>query len=456
MTALLLVGLAAGSLARTVPVSAAVALPDRITSVSAISGPDVGQVTISWAQSGGNTTSFQIEGSLTTFSPSSRNSLARHGRIYRMYAVPAALRSVTLSAEQVAAAGAPVASGNMLYYRVFALNQSANGQKVRAYPDLRAVLPQPVTPGTSDTALRVATFNVRTARATGDARKWLTRAPDVAEEILSREPGVVALQELGPGRADGKTGSLKGRARQTTSLETALAKAGGSRYKLVRSTPYWAPRTKHDTQGTRILYDTNRFRLSSDCPEKTGKSNYSDSCTIVLPVRAQDSLKLRRIAAYARFTDKKTGKRFYVVTAHLDQRHSSNASAELSYDTLRGQQAKKIADAMDEINTDDLPVVIGGDFNSWQNNRIGNAPNETLVNRGYYDTASAPFRINLDYPTVNQFSKTLAPNSLGVGVRLDVIMVKGGLGAEQTENVTKPVDAERPSDHSLVVSDIVL
>jgi hypothetical protein len=85
--------------------------------------------------------------------------------------------------------------------------------------------------------VRVATFNVRTARATQDKRKWLQRAPDVAREILSRKPGVVALQELGPGRADGKKGTLKGKTRQTTSLTNTLRRLGGGRYKLVRHTP---------------------------------------------------------------------------------------------------------------------------------------------------------------------------------------------------------------------------
>jgi endonuclease/exonuclease/phosphatase family metal-dependent hydrolase len=239
-------------------------------------------------------------------------------------------------------------------------------------------------------------------------------------------------------------------------LEQSLASAGGQRYQLVRESSYWAPNTAHGTQGTRILYDTSRYSLRSSCPETTGTSSWNASCTIKLPLRDTDSEEARRIAAYAQFADRKTGQRFYAVTAHLDERHSSNTTTEQSYNVLRGRQSAAIADAMTKINTDGLPVIVGGDFNSWQNNQVGNAGHEAFVTKGYYDTAAALTRVKLAYPTVNQFKLTVEPNSLGVGVRLDAIKVKGIQGATRTENVLLPDDAERPSDHSLVVSDLVL
>lgn len=77
------------------------------------------------------------------------------------------------------------------------------------------------------TLLRVAMFNVSTARTRSNRRNWLRRAPHVACEIPSRNPGLVALQELGPGRADGRKGTLRGHLRQTTSLTNALRRHGG-------------------------------------------------------------------------------------------------------------------------------------------------------------------------------------------------------------------------------------
>ena len=161
------------------------------------------------------------------------------------------------------------------------------------------------------------TFNVRTARA-HDGRSWLSRAKDVAREIASRDPGVLAVQELGPGRADGSKGTTTGHLRQTTSLERSLKSViGDSRYQLVRTTPYVKPGTNHGTQGTRILYDTRKFKLLVNCPEKTGSKNYNPSCGMNMPLRSSDSESLRRSAAYAKFADRKTGKRFWVVSVHL-------------------------------------------------------------------------------------------------------------------------------------------
>ena len=115
----------------------------------------------------------------------------------------------------------------------------------------------------SSLLLRVGTFNVRTSRA-HDGRSWLSRAKDVAREIASRDPGVLAVQELGPGRADGSKGTTTGHLRQTISLERSLKSVvGDSRYQLVRTTPYVKPGTNHGTQGTRILYDTRKFKLLS-------------------------------------------------------------------------------------------------------------------------------------------------------------------------------------------------
>lgn len=444
-----------GLVGASAPPATAVERPDKVTAVSARPGPGAGQVTIRWASGGGDTTSFQIETAVSSFSPT-KKSLPRHGRHGKIFPVSAARRSVTLSAAQVASAGAPAASGNLLYYRVYAVNRTATGTSTRTYPSLRAVLPQPVAPQASGTPLRAATFNVRTARATRDRRSWLQRAPDVAGQILTFRPGVVALQELGPGRADGRSGSTTGIGRQTTSLESALARAGGGRYRLVRTTPYVASGTPSGSQGARILYDTSRYELRSGCVETTGTKSYSASCTIPMPLLPGKSEYERRKATYAELVDRVTGQPFYVVSAHLDSWHSSNVATERRYEAHRGRQVAAVADAMDKINTRGVPIVFGGDLNAWQNNRVADDAHETLTAKGYYDTASALVRRNMEYATVNHFDRTVRPNPQGVGARLDVVAVKGRQGARRIVNVVKPVDPARPSDHNLVVSDLVL
>jgi endonuclease/exonuclease/phosphatase family metal-dependent hydrolase len=304
----------------------------------------------------------------------------------------------------------------------------------------------------SSGTMRVGTFNVRTARA-DDGRSWLQRANDVAREIASRSPGVVAVQELGPGRADGSTGTTTGHLRQTVSLERSLKRVvGDSRYQLVRTTPYVKPGTNHGTQGTRILYDTRKFKLLSNCPEKTGSKNYNPSCSMNLPLRSSDSESLRRSAAFARFADRKTGTRFWVVSVHLDDRHSSSLSTEKSYNALRGKQARAVYLKVNGLRKAGDEIIYAGDFNSWQTNRAGDAPHEYLVGQGFYDTVAAAKRINVKYPTINHFKTTVAAKR----IRLDYVMVKGIKRALRYENVMKRVDSSRPSDHNLVVSDVVL
>lgn len=306
------------------------------------------------------------------------------------------------------------------------------------------------------TVLRVATFNVRTARATGDRRSWLERAPDVAREILSRDPGVVALQELGPGRADGRKGTLQGRQRQSTSLLATLYRLGGGHYQLVRSTSYFRPGTKHGTQGTRILYDSSRYTLRTWCPERTGKRNYSRSCAFDLPLSPGDRLRHRRSAAFAELQDRSNGRRFFVVSAHLDHRHSSDDGTEARYNRLRARQAAFIVNRIAQLNTGNLPVVLGGDINSWQWDRGGYAPHRVLSARGYRDAVTAPERVNVAFSTVNRWRTTMRRATSGAGPRLDLIMVKGVRSVERYENKMARVDYTRPSDHNMVVADLVL
>ena len=213
-------------------------------------------------------------------------------------------------------------------------------------------------------SVRVATFNVRTARADrGTSRHWLKRAGSVAREIKSRNPGIVLLQELGPGRADGKKAKIGSAARQTESLLNALKSNGAGKYKLVRTTAYVRSGTEHGTQGARILYDSSRYTLVTSCRETTGGSNYNANCGIKLPILSSDSEDYRRRAAYALFKHKSTGQRFYVASVHLDDRHGGSSS-ERKYDRLRVSQMAAVYNKLVSLSGN-YPMIIGGDINSW-------------------------------------------------------------------------------------------
>jgi endonuclease/exonuclease/phosphatase family metal-dependent hydrolase len=416
----------------------------------------VGEVTFNWAEDGTYTTGFLLETGLNAFSKTS-STLPAHGRNATYFSTGRTARSLTLTSAQLAQAGASTASGNHLYYRLAAVNKDASGvTATHYYPYLQAVLPRPEAPQRTGASMRVASFNVRTARATTDAQTWLQRAPDVAKEIVSHNPGLVAVQELGPGRADGMTGTLQGHIRQTDSLLQSLDAVYGEKYDLVRTTPYVAPGVTSNTQGMRILYDNTRYSVVSFCPEKTGTSSYSDSCSFKLPILSTDTESARRRAVYAKFQDKASGKLFWFVSTHLDARHSSTSSTEATYNALRKNQATVMTEKMDALNTDNLPIIVGGDFNSWQNNRIGNGGHDVLIDDGYYDTSAALARTNFQYSTMNDFKLTMPVASQGVGVRIDMLFVKGARGSSSFTNVMKVTDSTRPSDHNMIVSDVAL
>jgi endonuclease/exonuclease/phosphatase family metal-dependent hydrolase len=434
--------------------AAAAKTPSKIVSMTATPGPGVGEVTFRWKTEGKNTTGYKIQTALTMFNPKGKG-LPKKGRHSKTFSISGKKRSFTLTASQAAAAGAKAGSGNHLYFRFYAVNTKGTGTAVRSFAGLRAAMPKAPNVG-GGTRVRLAAFNVRTAKATGDRRGWMQRRTDVARSIVRTSPQVVALQELGPGRADGKHGSTLGTLRQTDSLTRSLASVGGGRYKLVRTTPYVAPGKPTGTQGARILYDTSKLSLLSICSDKTKGRNYSSSCTIKLPLLKGDKEGERRRAAYAKFRNKQTGKQFYVVSAHLDMRHSKNTRAERKYNALRGQQAAVIASTIAKLNKQNLPVVVAGDLNSWQNNQVGNAPHDVLVARGFFDTAAAVSKVNLHYPTINHFDTRLRPATVGFAPRLDAIMVKGARGAYRFENVVKAIDSARPSDHNLIVADTAI
>ena len=439
----------------TVAASSAAKRPAQFGKVSAHAGPGVGQITFTWKHDGKNTTSYRLETALGMFSTTDSH-LPNHGRHSRTFTISAHRRSFTMSAAQAAAAGASVGSGNHLYFRLAAINTKGTGTQIRAYPFMGGVMPRAAAPKSHGLKIRLASFNVRTAKATGDRRSWLTRRHDVAKEIKAYAPQVVALQELGPGRADGKGGSTTGTTRQTDSLLQAMKTAGASRYKLVRTTPYVEPGKKSGTQGARILYDSSRLSLLSLCRNTTGNRNYSSSCSINMPLLHGDSDNLRRRAAYAKFRNKATGKQFYVVSAHLDTRHSGKAGLEKTYNSLRANQASAVASAIGKINSSHLPVVFAGDMNSWQNIAVGNGPHDAMVAKGFYDTASAVHTVNLRYSTYNNFETTQKAAGQGFASRLDVILIHGATGASKFANVTRVKDSSRPSDHNMIMADTVL
>lgn len=436
--------------------ASAVTTPAKITAVSAVPGPGVGEVTFSWASTGASTTSYVVETGLTSFSATD-DSLPDHARGSAYFTFPAGTRTGTLTAAQTASAGASVGSANHLYYRLHAVNKTSAGTATKFWPYLANVAVKPAAPAESGTKIRAATYNVRTARATTDQQSWLKRVPEIARSIVAKAPTVVMLQELGPYRADGGSGAVGTAERQTVSLLRELKAAGGSRYKLTRYSPYVKSGTPSSTQGMRILYDANRLTLMTPCSDTTGSELWSASCTVSLPIRPTgDTEDNRRKAAHAQFQDKQTAQRFFAVAAHLDSRRDTDVAVEKTYDALRASQAAAAVDAVAKLNPERLPVFFGADLNTWQNNKVGYSAHDTLISRGFYDTAAAQTQVKIRYTTLNNYDTTMGDPGSAYGARLDAVLVKGVTGSPYWENVFETTDSTRPSDHNMVLSDVVI
>ena len=452
LTAMTTAGVLAVTGVSSIPSATAISSPAAILSVTAAPGKNPSEVVFTWQSSGANTDHFLLQTAHTSFNAGSSSA-----RGFASFQIPGNASSFSMKESHAGQAGAVAGTGRHLYYRLVAVNVEGDTTRSRSYPYLQAVLPQGEAAKRGGTRMRVATFNVRTAKARSDRRHWQVRKDEVAQEIVDSGASVVAIQEMSPGRADGKSGSTLKIGRQTTTLLTELKKIGAERFKLVRTTSYRKSGVKHGSQGARILYDSKRYELVSDCPEKTGKKYWNASCTIQMPILSSDSEKRRRKAAYGLLEDRESGQQFYVVSVHLDQRHSGSASSERRYNQLRGNQVRAVLAGIDKINTRGRPVIFGGDINSWQNNKIGHAPHDVLIANGYYDTASAITRVNLDYPTINHYKTALPKSPLGIATRIDAVLVKGSRGGSDLYwNKTKVLDSTRPSDHNLVAADISL
>lgn len=437
--------------------SAASKKPSAITSVTASPGSAVGSVVFRWKTKGRNTDYFVLETGLSSFSKSKKSPLPTSGRQAKKFKLSGTSRSWTMSRAQAAASGAPSGSGNHLYYRLTAVNKVGKKTYTKAYPYLRTVMPRSLPVGSGGTGVRVATFNLLTAQLGTGRRTWLNRVDDVAEDILSTGAGVVMLQETSPGRADGKDAPVGTVGRQTTTLVDRLKARGGSRYgyAMVRTTAYLNFDRPSGTQGSRILYDSLRYRLVSSCEDYTGTSSYHSSCSFALPILSYDAEIKRRRGAYALLETRSTGQRFWAFSAHLDERHSTNKAIGARYNKLRGDQSRAIVALVNRVNTAKYPVVIGADLNTWQNDRSGHAGHDVLVSAGFRDTKAAPSRVNVAYSTVNEFRTTAPRNGSGLGSHLDVVMVRGARGeASRWVNLMRNPDARRASDHNLVYADI--
>ncbi len=433
-------------------------LPAPIKSVKSKPGKKPGTAVISWKADNTFVSYFELELASTSFSKKIKT-LPNKGLDYRKVKIPRTAKKFTISEKLAAKAGAPVGSGSHIIFRFAAVNAAGKKKLVRAFPYQQAVHTAPVTPAKTGIKLRFASYNVASSRATATTRPWNTRKAKVAANIVKSKADVVMLQEVGPGNEiDGTSPNGGAIPKQTESLEKAVNSiAGGSSYKLVKRNAYKAPGTLSASQGARILYNSARLAEISQCadetwwPERQRYRDYSETCTITLPILKSDTKAQERRAVYALFEDRATGTKFWAVSTHLEPRKAAKGKKAMQYDKLRQRQMKTIIKTMNSLNTENYPILLGGDINISQYNQTSGAlPHRALMKSGYQDASATKKRKGVHLPTSNQWKVKAVPNSNGYGPRIDVLMTKGIIGSLRYVNTMKRVDKSRESDHALI------
>lgn len=286
--------------------------------------------------------------------------------------------------------------------------------------------------------LTVGSFNIRNA-GLGDKRKgsssWSKRRTVVASTILGESPDVVGLQEASWTR-------LKGR---KTSQLLDLVHLLGSKWKLTNYAGHAG------SEGTRLLYDSSKLTLVRAGFHKLAGSNKFGAW---------------RYASWGVFTQKSTGKKFFVINTHL-----TNPKSKAGYNA-RKREARQIVGLVSSLNSENLPVFIIGDFNSSKFRTPDNAPYRVITGAGYIDPLDntdrytgpprgiAEARINANLFTYNDYKRVADHRSYSTGVMVDQIFVTK-MRVLEWETVARINAAGRfigtiPSDHNMIRTTVYL
>lgn len=257
----------------------------------------------------------------------------------------------------------------------------------------------PAAPVDEIAYLDVMSFNLRVAGVT-PPHSWQSRRPVMAALLTAERPHLIGTQE--------------GLAAQLDDIENDL----GPAYDRIGTGRDGGGRG----QQTAILYDTTRLSALasghfwlSETPEVPGSSSWNSGYV--------------RMVTWVRFTDSVTGREFYAVNAHLDNR---SAGARLRGTRLLGRRLAAFAA---------LPIVLTGDFNS----PAGTAgePYRLLTERaGLRDTWTAAPEHGPEYGTFHDY-RPLVPG----GPRIDWILTTPDVTALAALMNTHHEGRRYPSDH---------
>lgn len=349
-----------------------------------------------------------------------------------------------------------------------------------------------------DAELRVASYNVmchtcgsKSKDPTAVAEPWTVRRDVVVQHISETAPHVIALQEARQSKlkSDGDT--------ELTQFQDLLKRLGTS-WALTNTNRYPCSNPNSDSclddpaaqvnngasLGVRIAYRTDELKLL----KANGVTRQGSIKLPTAPADGSGSLPANpRYMAWAFFQQKDTGKKFLMVAVHLESRNDAGtqiaiADADRDYSCgaednpicgkVREAQAQAVVGHVAALNTENLPVVIAGDFASSRAELGGNKPYDVFMASGMQNplggTATtitnppAGNRINIAYNSVNQLERKArrygsdpAQNNTRNGAYNDYILSSPMYVSEfeqvvHVDQTTGEFIGVIPSDHNLI------
>ena len=268
--------------------------------------------------------------------------------------------------------------------------------------------------------LRVGSYNILKS---ADAA-WSKRRTAVAATIRGEDPDVVGLQEATPRTFHGR--------RQYADVAYLL----GSDWALTDA-------TKGAPGEVRTVYNATRVTLIDHGFEALSGSG---------------KFGVTRYATWAVFEQKSTQKRFIFVNTHFAVFRSKVKAHHTA-------AARQVVAMVKRVNTDHLPVVIVGDFNTGLYRTSSNGVYRTITGAGYVDplvrsskVGSAEKLIRADLKTYNGYTRK-APRDRWARM-LDQIFVSK-MRVSEWETVAKLNSSGRwigtiPSDHNMLRATVYL
>lgn len=262
---------------------------------------------------------------------------------------------------------------------------------------------------TTNPPLRVMTYNLRYASATGP-NAWPQRRPLMRELLTNTAPDLIGTQE-------GLHGQLQDIASDLPDyVWTGVGRDDGKTKGEFMAVFYRKARLE--------ALSTNHFWLS-DTPEVPGSTTWGN--------------KNRRMVTWLKFHDRLSGNEFFLFNTHFDH----------EVVLARDNSAKLIRQRIAALNPK-LPVLLIGDFNAG----AGRTKAFDLLTEGGFlaDTwLTARERINDGVDSFNGFAPIAH-----TGERIDWVLARGGVSAERAEILTFSRENQYPSDHFPVMVSLTL